>query len=113
MQSSSASAIIRKLHKDLCFRILTFERMNMKVFSKYSLFVALGAMIFASCGRNNQSRATGWSINSKKEDFSITLNSQIKKQDLVLFLLKVEHLQKGKYKTMLCTIGTIRQHASM
>jgi len=43
--------------------------MNVKVISKFSLFAVLGAFIFSSCGRNNQSRATGWSINSKKGGF--------------------------------------------
>ena len=50
------------------------KQMNMKVFSKYSLFVALGAIVFASCGRNNQSRATGWSINSKKGGFQYNVD---------------------------------------
>jgi gliding motility-associated lipoprotein GldJ len=43
--------------------------MNVKAISKFSLFAVLGAFIFSSCGRNNQSRATGWSINSKKGGF--------------------------------------------
>ena len=43
--------------------------MNVKVISKFTLFAVLGAIVFSSCGRNNQSRATGWSINSKKGGF--------------------------------------------
>ena len=43
--------------------------MNVKVISKFTLLALLGTLIFSSCGRNNQSRATGWSINSKKGGF--------------------------------------------
>jgi len=43
--------------------------MNVKVISKFTLFIALGSLIFSSCGKNNQSRGTGWSINSKKGGF--------------------------------------------
>ena len=43
--------------------------MNVKVISRFTLFALLSALIFSSCGRNNQSRATGWSINSKKGGF--------------------------------------------
>ncbi|MGB1448508.1 MAG: gliding motility lipoprotein GldJ [Flavobacteriaceae bacterium] len=43
--------------------------MNVKVISRFTLLTVLGAFIFSSCGRNNQSRATGWSINSKKGGF--------------------------------------------
>ncbi len=43
--------------------------MNVKVISRFTLFAVLGAFIFSSCGRNNQSRATGWSINNKKGGF--------------------------------------------
>jgi len=43
--------------------------MNVKVISRFTLFALLGALVFSSCGRNNQSRATGWSINSKKGGF--------------------------------------------
>ena len=43
--------------------------MNVKVISRFTLFALLGVFIFSSCGRNNQSRATGWSINSKKGGF--------------------------------------------
>ena len=48
--------------------------MSMKFLSKFSLFVALGTMVFSSCGRNNQSRATGWSINSKKGGFQYNVD---------------------------------------
>ena len=48
--------------------------MSMKFLSKFSLFVALGMMVFSSCGRNNQSRATGWSINSKKGGFQYNVD---------------------------------------
>ncbi|MCH1417989.1 MAG: gliding motility lipoprotein GldJ [Flavobacteriaceae bacterium] len=43
--------------------------MNVKVISRFTLFALLSGLIFSSCGRNNQSRATGWSINSKKGGF--------------------------------------------
>ena len=43
--------------------------MNVKVISRFTLLTVLGAFIFSSCGKNNQSRATGWSINSKKGGF--------------------------------------------
>lgn len=43
--------------------------MNVKVISRFTLLAVLGALVFSSCGRNNQSRATGWSINSKKGGF--------------------------------------------
>ncbi len=43
--------------------------MNVKDISRFTLFAVLGALVFSSCGRNNQSRATGWSINSKKGGF--------------------------------------------
>ena len=43
--------------------------MNVKVISRFTLFARLSGLIFSSCGRNNQSRATGWSINSKKGGF--------------------------------------------
>ena len=43
--------------------------MNVKFISRFTLFALLGVFIFSSCGRNNQSRATGWSINSKKGGF--------------------------------------------
>ena len=48
--------------------------MSMKFLSKFSLFVALGMMVISSCGRNNQSRATGWSINSKKGGFQYNVD---------------------------------------
>ena len=48
--------------------------MNVNVFSKYSLIIALGCLVVASCGRNNQSRATGWSINSKKGGFQYNVD---------------------------------------
>ncbi|MGB2086575.1 MAG: gliding motility lipoprotein GldJ [Flavobacteriaceae bacterium] len=48
--------------------------MNAKVISKFTLFIALGAMVFVSCGKNNQSRATGWSINSKKGGFQYNVD---------------------------------------
>lgn len=41
----------------------------MKLFSKNVLSIALLAFIVTSCGKNSQSRATGWSINSKKGGF--------------------------------------------
>lgn len=43
--------------------------MNVKVISRFTLFALLSGLIISSCGRNNQSRATGWSINSKKGGF--------------------------------------------
>ena len=43
--------------------------MKMKLFSKNVLSIALLAFIVTSCGKNSQSRATGWSINSKKGGF--------------------------------------------
>ena len=43
--------------------------MNVKVISRFTLFALLSGLIFSSCGRKNQSRATGWSINSKKGGF--------------------------------------------
>lgn len=43
--------------------------MNVKVISRFTLFALFSGLIFSSCGRNNQSRATGWSINSKKGGF--------------------------------------------
>ena len=43
--------------------------MNVKLISKFTLFIALGSLIFSSCGKSNQSRGTGWSINSKKGGF--------------------------------------------
>ena len=48
--------------------------MNVKFISKCTLFIALGSMIFSSCGKNNQSRATGWSINSKKGGFQYNVD---------------------------------------
>jgi len=48
--------------------------MNVKFISKCTLFIALGSMIFTSCGKNNQSRATGWSINSKKGGFQYNVD---------------------------------------
>ena len=48
--------------------------MNVNVFSKYSLIIAFGCLVVASCGRNNQSRATGWSINSKKGGFQYNVD---------------------------------------
>jgi gliding motility-associated lipoprotein GldJ len=48
--------------------------MNVKFISKCTLFIALGSMIFTSCGKSNQSRATGWSINSKKGGFQYNVD---------------------------------------
>ncbi len=41
----------------------------MKLFSKNVFSIALLAAVVVSCGKNSQSRATGWSINSKKGGF--------------------------------------------
>ena len=43
--------------------------MKMKLFSKNVFSIALLAAVVVSCGKNSQSRATGWSINSKKGGF--------------------------------------------
>ena len=43
--------------------------MNVKLISKFTLFITLGSLVFSSCGKSNQSRGTGWSINSKKGGF--------------------------------------------
>ena len=48
--------------------------MNIKVIPKITLFVALGLLVVTACGKNNQSRATGWSINSKKGGFQYNLD---------------------------------------
>ncbi len=41
--------------------------------SKFTLLFMLTALIFSSCARKNQSRGTGWSINSKKGGFQYNL----------------------------------------
>ncbi len=41
--------------------------------SKFTFLFMLTALIFSSCARKNQSRGTGWSINSKKGGFQYNL----------------------------------------
>ena len=43
--------------------------MRINLLSKNAILIAFTALIAISCGKNNQSRATGWGINSKKGGF--------------------------------------------
>jgi gliding motility-associated lipoprotein GldJ len=43
--------------------------MRIKLLIKNIILLAFTALILTSCGKNNQSRATGWDINSKKGGF--------------------------------------------
>ena len=43
--------------------------MKINLLSKNAILIAFTALIAISCGKNNQSRATGWGINSKKGGF--------------------------------------------
>jgi gliding motility-associated lipoprotein GldJ len=59
----------------MCISVVNKKtNMNVKFISKCTLFIALGSMIFTSCGKSNQSRATGWSINSKKGGFQYNVD---------------------------------------
>lgn len=48
--------------------------MNIKVISKFTLLATIGMVLFVSCGKKNQSRATGWSINSKAGGFQYNVD---------------------------------------
>jgi len=50
--------------------------MKVNVITKFTLLIGLAVFISSSCARKNQSRGTGWSINSKKGGFQYNLEFQ-------------------------------------
>ena len=50
--------------------------MKVNVITKFTLLIGLAVFISTSCARKNQSRGTGWSINSKKGGFQYNLEFQ-------------------------------------
>ena len=48
--------------------------MRINLLTKKFILLAFTALILTACGKNNQSRATGWSINSKKGGFQYNVD---------------------------------------